>query len=398
MGLAVRTGRIGATTARLALLPTRVVARSPLAEPFRGRTEGLAETGRRATVEARRRLETAAGEVLATPEAEQVVEGVLAGPLPEAVARSLIEHRVVERVVAEVLESADLERAAASERETERTERVVNQALESPALKRLLADALESRLTVDIADQVVRSPAFRRALKDVLSSPELRAALKGQSMSLAEETAVGVRRRLLRLDDAAERRPRSWLRRPPRPQAAPSGEPPVAYGGIATRGFALAADAALATVIFLTGTAVLGLVVSLVWKPRPASAVATFMAVAAVLVEVAYFAGFWSTAGQTPGMRLMGLRVVDRHGSAPGLGRSLLRLFGLALAILLLLTGFLPVLVDDRRRALQDFLAGTVVIYDLGAPLEAGESVAVDAYPRDPLLAERSPELSAPFD
>ena len=156
----------------------------------------------------------------------------------------------------------------------------MSQALESPALKRLLADALESRLTVDIADQVVRSPAFRRALKDVLSSPELRAALKGQSMSLAEETAVGVRRRLLRLDDAAERRPRRWFRRPPRPQAAPSGEPPVAYGGIATRGFALAVDAALATVIFLTGTAVLGLVVSLVWKPRPASAVATFMAVA----------------------------------------------------------------------------------------------------------------------
>ena len=144
-------------------------------------------------------------------------------------------------------------------------------------MKRLLADALESRLTVDIADQVVRSPAFRLALKDVLSSPELRAALKGQSMSLAEEAAVGVRRRLFRLDDAAERRPRSWFHRPPRPHAAPSGEPPVAYGGIATRGFALAVDAALATVIFLTGTAALGLVVSLVWTPRPASAVATFI-------------------------------------------------------------------------------------------------------------------------
>jgi uncharacterized RDD family membrane protein YckC len=44
------------------------------------------------------------------------------------------------------------------------------------------------------------------------------------------------------------------------------------------------------------------------------------------------------------------------------------RLFGLIVAILLLLTGFLPVLVDDRRRALQDFLAGTVVVYDDDAP------------------------------
>jgi hypothetical protein len=39
------------------------------------------------------------------------------------------------------------------------------------------------------------------------------------------------------------------------------------------------------------------------------------------------------------------------------------RLVGLGLAIIPLGAGFLPVLVDDRRRALQDFLAGTVVLY-----------------------------------
>ena len=149
--------------------------------------------------------------------------------------------------------------------------------------------------------------------------------------------------------------------------------------------------------IALTGIAVIGLVVSLVWKPRPAEAVGTFIAVAALLVELAYFVGFWSTAGQTPGMRLMHLRVIDRTGSAPGFGRSLLRLVGLGLAILLLFTGFLPALVDDRRRALQDFLAGTVVIYDDGAPFPA-ESAAADAHPDDRLLAEGSPELPAPSD
>jgi uncharacterized RDD family membrane protein YckC len=398
MGLVVTTARIGATTGRLALFPVRVVARSPLVGPFRSRAEGLAETGRSAGVDARRRLETVAGEVLATPEAERVVDGVLAGPLPEAVARSLIERRVVERVVAEALASVDLEAEAVSARETERTERLVEQVLASPALERLLADALESRLTLDLTERMVRSPAFRRALKDVLSSPEVRAALKGQSMSLAEEMAVGVRRRMLRLDDGAERRPRRWFRRLPRPQAAPSGAPPVPYGGIATRGLALAVDAALVAMIFLTGTAVVGLVASLVWDPRPAWLVGTLIAVAGLLVEVAYFAGFWSTAGQTPGMRLMHLRVIDGSGSAPGLGRSLLRLVGLALAILLLFTGFLPVLVDDRRRALQDFLAGTVVVYEEDAPLFAGESVAKDAHPDDPLLAEGSRELPAPLE
>jgi uncharacterized RDD family membrane protein YckC len=39
------------------------------------------------------------------------------------------------------------------------------------------------------------------------------------------------------------------------------------------------------------------------------------------------------------------------------------RLIGLGLAIIPLFAGFLPVLVDDRRRGLHDFLAGTVVLH-----------------------------------
>ena len=45
------------------------------------------------------------------------------------------------------------------------------------------------------------------------------------------------------------------------------------------------------------------------------------------------------------------------------MGRSFVRVIGLALAIIPLFAGFLPVLVDDRRRALQDLLAGTVVVH-----------------------------------
>ena len=82
------------------------------------------------------------------------------------------------------------------------------------------------------------------------------------------------------------------------------------------------------------------------------------------LVVVGYFVGFWSTVGQTPGMRLMRVRVVSESGQAPSGWRSLIRLVGLALAVILLFTGFLPALVDARRRALQDFLAGTTVVYD----------------------------------
>jgi len=367
VGLAVTAGRFGATTGKVVLFPARVVARSPLAAPFRGPAEGLAETGRNAEVGARRRLESVAGDVLAAPEAEQVVDGVLAGALPEAVARSLIEHRVVERVVVEALAKAELEGELVSVRDVD-AERFVAQVLESPALERILADALESKLTVDLTDRIVRSPAFTLALTHILSSPEVRHALMGQSLSLGEEVAEALRARLRRLDDAIERGPRRWFRRSPRPQVGPSGAPSVPYAGIATRGLALAADAALAALIFLTVTAVVGFVVSLVWDPGPSTIIGSGIGGAGLLFEAAYFAGFWSTAGQTPGMRMMHLRVVNASGSAPGLGRALVRVVGLGFAILLLFTGFLPVLVDGRRRALQDFLAGTTVIYAEDAP------------------------------
>jgi uncharacterized RDD family membrane protein YckC len=75
-----------------------------------------------------------------------------------------------------------------------------------------------------------------------------------------------------------------------------------------------------------------------------------------------YFVSFWTTVGQTPGMRLMEVRVTTADGRPPGVGRSLVRVIGLALAIIPLFAGFLPVLVDDRRRGLHDFLAGTVVV------------------------------------
>jgi hypothetical protein len=44
----------------------------------------------------------------------------------------------------------------------------------------------------------------------------------------------------------------------------------------------------------------------------------------------------------------------------------------------------LPVLVDHRRRALQDFLAGTVVVYDAHAPANADESIGKTYAPGQP--------------
>jgi uncharacterized RDD family membrane protein YckC len=79
---------------------------------------------------------------------------------------------------------------------------------------------------------------------------------------------------------------------------------------------------------------------------------------------VAYFVTFWSTTGQTPGSRLMRIRVIDANGAqrlAPR--RAAVRVGGLVLATIPLFAGFVIMLWDRRRRCLQDRLARTVVVH-----------------------------------
>jgi uncharacterized RDD family membrane protein YckC len=138
----------------------------------------------------------------------------------------------------------------------------------------------------------------------------------------------------------------------------------VPYAGIATRAVALALDVAIAQVIVFAGGAVIALVGSLVGGLKIDTTFERILAaVAWAAVSGSYFVLFWSTAGQTPGMRLMGLRLIGADGRQLGLLRSIVRLIGLVLAIIPLFAGFIPVLVDNRRRALQDMLAHTVVLY-----------------------------------
>ena len=138
----------------------------------------------------------------------------------------------------------------------------------------------------------------------------------------------------------------------------------VPYAGIATRAVALATDAAIAQAIVLAVGAVIALVGSLVGDPEFGTVAKVLAACAWAAFVGAYFVVFWTTAGQTPGMRLLGLRVLGPDGGHPAMGRSIIRLAGLVAAIIPAFAGFIPVLVDDRRRALQDFVAHTVVVYD----------------------------------
>jgi uncharacterized RDD family membrane protein YckC len=124
----------------------------------------------------------------------------------------------------------------------------------------------------------------------------------------------------------------------------------------------------LTIVIFTSVVGIASLVASLVGGLRPQWLVGVLLASGWLLVVGTYFVLFWSAAGQTLGMRLLNLRVVGPGGRPPSIGRSLVRMVGLVLAIVPLFAGFVPVLFTARRRGLPDFLAGTVVVYDDAVP------------------------------
>jgi uncharacterized RDD family membrane protein YckC len=130
-----------------------------------------------------------------------------------------------------------------------------------------------------------------------------------------------------------------------------------------TRGLAFGLDAAVINAVAILTTAVVTLTFSVVSVPEGLkTAAAAAGAVLYVIWTVGYFATFWATTGQTPGNRVLRIRVRAASGGPLRPRRALLRFAGLTLAALPLFAGFLLILVDDRRRGLHDRLAGTVVI------------------------------------
>jgi uncharacterized RDD family membrane protein YckC len=136
------------------------------------------------------------------------------------------------------------------------------------------------------------------------------------------------------------------------------------YAGIVSRTLALAIDAAALAIGFAVASGVLGLILSLFTAVQVSSPGAVLGAAGLwSLVVASYFVLFWTLAGETPGMRLMALRVVGGTGEPPRLGRSLVRLVGMILAAIPFFAGYALILFDDRRRGLHDMLARTTVVY-----------------------------------
>ena len=81
-----------------------------------------------------------------------------------------------------------------------------------------------------------------------------------------------------------------------------------------------------------------------------------------LLVSFVYDIGFWLLSGQTPGKRVLGVRVMRVDGTRLRLGNALRRKVGYWISSFFFL-GFLWILFDNKRRGWHDKLAGTIVTY-----------------------------------
>jgi hypothetical protein len=176
-GVMVTGMRVGAASARIAMVPVALTARTPvIGTALRGTATQLASEGAHARRAALQRL-------------DRTVAGV------------------------------DLDAALTAVLEHPQTRELADALMTNPAFERLVADALDSRLTVELTDRVLHGPVMQHAIEHLANSPELRQVVAEQSAGMAEQAMDGVRRRSVVLDDAAERTVRGWLRRP-RPQVS----------------------------------------------------------------------------------------------------------------------------------------------------------------------------------
>ena len=142
--------------------------------------------------------------------------------------------------------------------------------------------------------------------------------------------------------------------------------PGMEFAGALPRLIAYIVDGFVTTVLILVISFVLGTVIGLAGSAgRDLIAGIGFVLyfVAFLAIWLLYFPFFWGRGGQTPGAKLMKIRVVrDDDGSPIGMGTGFVRLFGYFVSGLVFGLGFIWVLVDLRRRGWHDLIAGTCVV------------------------------------
>jgi uncharacterized RDD family membrane protein YckC len=295
---------------------------------------------------------------------------------------------VAEDAIVAAVESEAVERALARVLEGPVVEEAVEGALESEAVKRALLEAMDSELVDEVWKRLLASEQTQQLVERIAEAPEVRAAISAQGVGLLEDIGRTIGKVARHADDTFERIARRVLFRRRRQE-------PTDHAGAVSRSLAFAIDGVIVNLGFSALAALAALIVSALGGNSSGISDLALVAGGAVWIGVGslYLVAFWTLAGQTPGMRFLGIRIAQGR-LLPR--RSVARLFGFSLAVLSLGLGFLGIVFGERRRGLADRLGRTDVVYDERRPEPAPWSQPPAGVPVEPTVAAADPTPPAP--
>jgi uncharacterized RDD family membrane protein YckC len=283
-----------------------------------------------------------------------------------------VEVAAEEAIVAAV-ESDAVERALARVLQGPIVEDAVQGALESEAVKRALLEAMDSDLVDEVWRRLLASEEAQQLVERIAGAPEVRAAISAQGAGLLEDIGRTIGKLARSLDDRFERIVRRVFFRSRRPL-------PTNHAGVISRLLGFAIDGVIVNLCFTAIAAIAALIDSaFTGSNNGVSNLAIVVGSTAWLaLGAVYLLGFWSLAGQTPGMRFVGIRLSEHR--LP-FGRSLKRLLGLWLSVITFGIGFLGIAFGEQRRGWDDRFADVDVLYDERRPEPAPWSTPEPAVP-----------------
>ncbi|MEJ0000728.1 MAG: RDD family protein [Verrucomicrobiota bacterium] len=224
-----------------------------------------------------------------------------------------------------------------------------------------------SQITILNQANVPLGPFTREQVSEKLQRGEITLGSLAYVEGLAQWTPL--RDVLARVDGVAAMPPA-----PPVPAVAPGGysyaatmEPPahLLYAGFWRRFLALIADS-----VVLSPLSIIAFTLNPAYQDESARTLAAALvslvyAIFAFIIRWLYFALMESGGWQaTLGKKLIGIRVTDLEGRRIGFGRATGRYFGKIISCLTLFIGFIMAGFTERKQALHDMLAGTLVVRD----------------------------------
>ncbi len=270
-----------------------------------------------------------------------------------------VEVAAEEAIVAAV-ESEAVERAMARVLQGPIVEEAVQGALESDAVKRAVLEAMDSELVDEVWRRLLASEEAQQLVERIAGAPEVRAAISAQGVGLLEDIGRTIGKLTRGLDDSFERVLRRIFFRKQRPQ-------PTNHVGFVSRALAYVVDGVFVNLGFTAFIALVSLVDTAFGGSNSGGSSFAIAVGSTTWVAMGslYLVSFWSLAGQTPGMRFVGIELDS--GRLPA-RRSFGRLVGLYLSVVTLGIGFLGIVFREGRRGWEDRFSGTDVVYDERRP------------------------------